>query len=118
MSRYSAYYPFSYAPDTFCVVGVATPAASTPIAVQYDKLIMVLVCDRRSGMILDAECNMVVNVTSDYIATLLIGRSLYTDLEIMVEELQKKYNGISQKALIVALRDAYSKMRDRSTITD
>ena len=88
-------YPISYGADTFCVVGVATPTASTPTAVQYDKLIMVLICERRGGTILDAECNMVVDV----------------------KELQEKYNGISQKALIVALRDAYSKMRDRGMLS-
>ena len=117
MSNYSMKYPISYGADTFCVVGVATPTASTPTAVQYDKLIMVLICERRGGTILDAECNMVVDVTSDYIASLLIGHSLYTELEIMVKELQEEYNGISQKALIVALRDAYSKMRDRGMLS-
>lgn len=116
MSNYSMKYPISYGADTFCVVGVATPTASTPTAVQYDKLIMVLICERRGGTILDAECNMVVDVTSDYIASLLIGHSLYTELEIMVKELQEKYNGISQKALIVALRDAHSKTKDRGAL--
>lgn len=111
-------YPISYGADTFCVVGVATPTASTPTAVQYDKLIMVLICERRDGTILDAECNMVVDVTSDYIASLLIGHSLYTELEIMVKELQEKYNGISLKALIVALRDAHSKTKDRGALPD
>ena len=118
MSYYSMKYPISYGADTFCVVGVATPTASTPTAVQYDKLIMVLICERRGGTILDAECNMVVDVTSDYIASLLIGHSLYTELEIMVKELQEKYNGISLKALIVALRDAHSKTKDRGALPD
>ena len=118
MSNYSMKDPISYGADTFCVVGVATPTASTPTAVQYDKLIMVLICERRGGTILDAECNMVVDVTSDYIASLLIGHSLYTELEIMVKELQEKYNGISQKALIVALRDAHSKTKDRGALPD
>ena len=118
MSNYSMKYPISYGADTFCVVGVSTPTASTPTAVQYDKLIMVLICERRGGTILDAECNMVVDVTSDYIASLLIGHSLYTELEIMVKELQEKYNGISLKALIVALRDAHSKTKDRGALPD
>lgn len=118
MSNYSMKYPISYGADTFCVVGVDTPTASTPTAVQYDKLIMVLICERRGGTILDAECNMVVDVTSDYIASLLIGHSLYTELEIMVKELQEKYNGISLKALIVALRDAHSKTKDRGALPD
>ena len=118
MSNYSMKYPISYGADTFCVVGVATPTASTPTAVQYDKLIMVLICKRRGGTILDAEYNMVVDVTSDYIASLLIGHSLYTELEIMVKELQEKYNGISLKALIVALRDAHSKTKDRGALPD
>ena len=47
-----------------------------------------------------------------------IGHSLYTELEIMVKELQEKYNGISLKALIVALRDAHSKTKDRGALPD
>lgn len=90
-------YPISYGADTFCVVGVATPTASTPTAVQYDKLIMVLICERRGGTILDAECNMVVDVTSDYIASLLIGHSLYTELEIMVKSCRRSIMGLARR---------------------
>lgn len=36
----------------------------------------------------------------------------------MVKELQEKYNGISLKALIVALRDAHSKTKDRGALPD
>lgn len=85
MSNYSMKYPISYGADTFCVVGVATPTASTPTAVQYDKLIMVLICERRGGTILDAECNMVVDVTSDYIASLLIGCNVTRSVSKMTE---------------------------------
>lgn len=106
-------YKNKYGSNSFCVIGVAMPTASTPTAVQYDKLIVVLICEKRSGIILDAECNMVVDITSDFIASLLVGHSIYTDLDLMIENLRECYNGISQKALIVALKDAVSKINER-----
>lgn len=105
-----------YGKNTICIAGMAKPTASTPTAVQYDKLILVLIFDFESGMVVDAECNMIVDVTSDFIASLLIGHSLYTDLNAMIDLISEKYNGISQKALIVALRDAYSKLLERGDV--
>lgn len=109
-------YP-SYGPDAFFVAGLATATADTPIAVQYDKLLVVLIVERSTGVILDAECNMVLDVTGDFIASLFVGRCFYTDLEGMIADVCYNYQGINQRALVVCLRDAYAKMIDRATFS-
>ncbi len=106
--------PAQYGPNALCVVGLTRASASTPIAVQYDKLLVVLILDRTTGIILDAECNMVLDVTSDFISSLFIGRCFFTELDQMVADVLRYYQGISQRALTVCLKDAYSKLLDRS----
>lgn len=104
---------FHYGPNALLLAGLARPTAANPIAVQYDMLLVVLIIDKHSGLILDAECNMVLGVTTEFISSLFVGRNFFTDLDKMIIDLQKYYHGLSQRALIVCLKDAHAKMRDR-----
>ena len=97
-----------YGPNAILAAGMARPSPSTPIAVKYDLLLLVMVLDRESGIVLNAECNMLVDTSSEYIASLLVGRCFYTDLDEMIAAVQRGYHGLSQKALIVCLKDAFS----------
>ena len=72
------------------------------------------ILDRDSGRILDAECNIILGINSDYIASLLVGRNFYQELDEIILSIQQQYFGPGQRALIVCLKDAYSKMRARS----
>lgn len=103
-----------YGPNAILAAGMARPSPSTPIAVKYDLLLLVMVLDRESGIVLNAECNMLVDISSEYIEALLVGRCFYTDLDEMIAAVQRVYHGLSQKALIVCLKDAFSKMHERS----
>ena len=97
-----------YGPNAILAAGMARPS------VKYDLLLLVMVLDRESGIVLDAECNMLVDISSEYIASLLVGRCFYTELEEMIAAVQRGYHGLSQKALLVCLKDAFSKMHERS----
>lgn len=105
--------PTPYGPNTICMAGSATATAASPIAIQYDKLILVLILDRETGVILDAECNMILDVTSDFIASLLIGHCFLTELDDLIAQVQARYMGSNQRALIVCMKDIYSKALDR-----
>ena len=109
-------FPVRYGPNAILVAGMARASASTPIAVKYDLLLLVMILDRENGVVLDAECNMLLDVSSEYIASLLVGRCFYTDLDEMIAAVQRSYHGLSQKALVVCLKDAFSKMHERSPV--
>ena len=81
---------------------------------ESELLLLVLILDRDSGRILDAECNIILGINSDYIASLLVGRNFYQELDEIILSIQQQYFGPGQRALIVCLKDAYSKMRARS----
>lgn len=95
------------------VTGVARPTPENPIAVNYDRLLVLLIFEPETGKIMDAEVNMICGTTRDFIKSLLVGHNLYRDIPVIMENIQNRYWGLSRRALIVCMKDALSKVTDR-----
>lgn len=104
----------TYGPDAVYIAGGARPAESHPIAVQYRRLIVCIVYERSTGRILDAEFDMVLDVTSSYLASLVVGKNIYRDVDEIVRLVQSSYHGASQKALITAIKNTCAKAVERT----
>ena len=103
-----------YGPNTILAAGMSRALNTALNSAESELLLLVLILDRDSGRILDAECNIILGINSDYIASLLVGRNFYQELDEIILSIQQQYFGPGQRALIVCLKDAYSKMRARS----
>ena len=103
-----------YGPNTILAAGMSRALNTALNSAESELLLLVLIPDRDSGRILDAECNIILGINSDYIASLLVGRNFYQELDEIILSIQQQYFGPGQRALIVCLKDAYSKMRARS----
>lgn len=103
-----------FPPEIYFGAGMALPTETTPIAVQYDLLLLTFTFDSRDGMILEAEANMVCDITSQYLRRLLVGRCIYTDQDAILDKIRTDYLGLSRQALLVCVKDAIDKMCDRS----
>ena len=103
-----------YGPNTILAAGMSRALNTALNSAESELLLLVLILDRDSGRILDAECNIILGINSDYIASLLVGRNFYQELDEIILSIQQQYFGPGQRALIVCLTDAYSKMRARS----
>lgn len=103
-----------YAPNAILAAGMARPSEANPIAVQYDLLLVVFIFDRDTGEILDAQANMVCKSTSDFIRWLLVGRNIFCDINAIIEDISTKYIGLSRRALVVCIKDAYAKICERA----
>ena len=103
-----------YGPTTILAAGMSRALNPALNSAESELLLLVLILDRDSGRILDAECNIILGINSDYIASLLVGRNFYQELDEIILSIQQQYFGPGQRALIVCLKDAYSKMRARS----
>ena len=103
-----------YGPNTIFAAGMSRALNTALNSAESELLLLVLILDRDSGRILDAECNIILGINSDYIASLLVGRNFYQELDEIILSIQQQYFGPGQRALIVCLKDAYSKMRARS----
>ena len=103
-----------YGPNTILAAGMSRALNTALNSAESELLLLVLILDRDSGRILDAECNIILGINSDYIASLLVGRNFYQELDEIILSIQQQYFGPGQRALIVCLKDASSKMRARS----
>ena len=65
-------------------------------------------CDE-NGKILDMDCNTILEVTKNFVATLLIGRSLRDDVQMLEKEIKERYFALTQKPLIACIKDAHNR---------
>ncbi|WP_211748259.1 DUF3870 domain-containing protein [Paenibacillus sp. Marseille-Q4541] len=97
-----------YDQDTIYIVGDAQTSVNNPITQQFSAFFIGLVVDTTNHKIIDAGCSSTIPLTSRFVRTLFIGQSML-DLEIVVEQVRTRYYGSSQKAIIVAFKDALKK---------
>lgn len=61
------------------------------------------------------QFNTICGITSNFLEEQLVGLSLLSDMEEMRKRIMTRYLGDSRKAIIVILRDAAVKLRERQT---
>ena len=86
-----------YKDDTILVVGQAKPSKEDAI---YSLA---------TGKILDLECNTILSVTRNFVVSMLLGKSLKTDLDEMQQSIRERYFALTQKPLIACLKDAHNR---------
>jgi hypothetical protein len=99
-----------YDKDTIYIIGDAQASVNNPITQQYSAFFIGLVVDTVSHKIIDAGCSSTIPLTSDFVRSIFIGYNMLL-FEVMVEEIRRRYHGSSQKALIVAYKDAQKKYK-------
>ncbi|MCT4620541.1 MAG: DUF3870 domain-containing protein [Marinisporobacter sp.] len=98
-----------YARNTIYILGTSKISKNDPIAVLYDILFIGIILERESGKIIDCTCNMVRDVTSDFIKSILLEYCLIEDIDEIIDEIQNRFYGMAQKAVIAAVKDARNK---------
>ena len=93
-------YMSDFPSGAICVVGLAKVANQNPIHSVHRALVY------------DVQFDTVCQITSDFLASLLIGLSLHTDLEEMISRVQSRYFGDSRRAITVILRDVAARLRE------
>ncbi len=95
-----------YPEDSVFVTGVAKVTKDDAINAVYGTFSLSMVIDIRSNRIVSISGNMVMQETNDFVAQLLVGKNIVTEVDQMCDILRKRFLALSQKAVIVALRDA------------
>lgn len=98
-----------YDKNTIYIIGDSKTASNNPITHQYTAFFIALVIDKDKEVILDMGASSTLPITGDFIRSLFIGYSMKLGLEPMKEEIIRRYHGASQKAIIVAWKDAFKK---------
>ncbi len=100
-------------PYQICVIGNAKSPSDNPITLRFSQFFITFIADGETGVISECEASMTLALTSKFIAGLFVGRSLARVDEELIELVRTRYLGSSQKAVIVAYKDAVRKFRSR-----
>ncbi|BDG45665.1 DUF3870 domain-containing protein [Parageobacillus sp. KH3-4] len=97
--------------NTVYIIGDAKAPSNNPITQQYKAFFIGLVVNKENSMIVDADCSATIELTKSFVKSLLVGRSIL-DIDAVTKEIQTRYFGSSQKALIVAFKNASLKYQN------
>ena len=100
-----------YGRDTIYISGIAKSQQHNPITQQYGRFLLGFVVNRDSGIIESCGSTVVMKSTYDFLDDLFRGLNIDTDGELIRSELENRYFGASQKAIMVAFRDAQRRFR-------
>ncbi len=75
---------------------------------QYNAFFIGLFICRKTDMIIDAECSSTIDLTTRFVHSLFVGKSIL-EVDRLTEEIEQRYFGSSQKALMVAFKNAHIK---------
>lgn len=98
-----------YEANTILVVGQAKPSREDAIYNLHGEFYISLVLEKDTGKILDVECNTILSVTKNFVASMFIGKSIRTDLDILEKEIKERYFALTQKPLIACMKDAHNR---------
>ena len=102
--------------NAVCVVGLSKAPSQNPITFVHQYLIGSFVVDNTTGRIYAVQFNTICGITSNFLEEQLVGLSLLSDMEEMRKRIMTRYLGDSRKAIIVILRDAAAKLRERQVL--
>lgn len=97
-----------YQQGTVYVIGDSKTSSNNPIMQQYNAFFIGLVICRKTDKIIDAECSSTIDLTTRFVHSLFVGKSIL-EVDRLTEEIEQRYFGSSQKALMVAFKNAHIK---------
>ncbi len=100
-----------YGPKTVYIIGDAKSQQNNPIQQRFGRFMLGLVVDGDTGNILNCGSSVMMKSTYDFIDSLFVGRNILNDGEVIKQEVENRYFGASQKAIIFAFKDAQRRFR-------
>lgn len=107
----------SFPEQSLCIVGLSKVGTQNPINSVYQTLAGAFVVDPVSGLIYDAQFSTICKITSDFLASQVIGLSFFDDLDEMILRVNTRYFGNSRRAIVAILRDVAARLREAQTDT-
>lgn len=97
--------------NTIYIIGLAKSQKNNPITQQFGRFLLGFTLDKDTGFIHSCGSTVVMPSTYDFINELFADRNLLDDEENIKSDIENRYFGASQKALIAAYRDAQRRFR-------
>lgn len=90
------------------ITGYSKLPKGTTAQINYDNLAICMVLDRKTGLILDFDCSLITKLAKNIISEIIIGIEI-KEIELLQDQINKKYFGSAQKAIVSGIKDCYNK---------
>lgn len=94
--------------ETVYIIGDSRTNMDNAITVIYNSYYIAFEIDVSNDKIIDVGCTHTIDITENFIKKIFMGKNI-TDSDKIELEIQRRYHGTSQKALIVSYKDALKK---------
>ena len=105
-------YDGEYPENSILVVGNSQTTGFNPIKQQFGSFFITFILIRETGEIIDCTVSVTLGVTGRFLREIMMGKHLVEDEKKVIAEVQSRYFGSSQKAVIAAYRDAMKKYKE------
>ena len=101
-----------YKENTVYIVGNSKTNLENAITDIYKSFYIGFVVDTEDDKIIDLSCSSTIRTTEEFIQSLFIGEKMDIYNIILEKNIKKRYHGSSQRAIIVAYKDALKKYNE------
>lgn len=101
-----------YDKNTVYIIGHGRTSNDNAITEQFKIFFIGFVVDTQTDEIVDLGCSATVATTQEFIASIFVGQKFDRHYEEIDTEVMKRYFGTSQRAILVAYKDALKKYKE------
>ncbi|MCT4566098.1 MAG: DUF3870 domain-containing protein [Maledivibacter sp.] len=98
-----------YRKNTVYVVGHAKTSNDNAITERFKLFFIGFVIDTDLDEVVDAKSTATIDITSEFIKSMFLGQKFDKYYKEIEDEVKRRYFGTSQRAIIVAYKDAVKK---------
>jgi len=98
-----------YDKNTVYVIGHGKTNTDNAITEKFKIFFIGFIIDSETDEIVDIGCSATIPATEEFIASIFVGRKFDKFYEDIEQEVMRRYFGSSQKAIVVAYKDALKK---------
>ncbi|HLR34469.1 MAG TPA: DUF3870 domain-containing protein [Tissierellales bacterium] len=105
-----------YDRDTVFIVGHGKTNKENAITEQFKIFFIGFVVDTKTDEIIDISCTSTIPTTRKFVSSLFIGKKFDRYNKDLEQEITRRYFGSSQKAIVIAYKDAlkkYSEVKEK-----
>ena len=101
-----------YDASTVYLVGNSKTNTDNAITTLYKSFYIGFVVEPGSGRIIDVGCASTLRTTDEFVRSIFVGKAMGKDDEELEAEVKRRYHGSSQRAIVVAYKDAAKKLAE------
>ena len=101
-----------YNKNTVYIIGHGKTSSDNAITERFKIFFIGFVIDIENHVVIDLSCSATIPTTNEFVRSIFMGAKFDKYSQELEKEITRRYFGSSQKAIIIAYKDAYKKYRD------